>query len=85
METYRSHSTDIGEYASEQLARAERLLTVHVPDGATGCCRACGRPTPCDAATQATRQREQYGRCADAHRAALVRPYVIHEVRGGKV
>lgn len=85
MGIYQSGSVaDIGEYVGEQLARADQLLATHQPDGGTGCCRACGRPAPCDTASNAAWLRDRYSSWDEAQPVALVRPYVLHEVRGGK-
>lgn len=83
--TYQSRcAVDIGGYVGEQLARADQLSVAHQPDGATGCCRACGRPAPCETTTHVAWLRERYGSWEETQPVGLVRPYVLHEVRGGK-
>ncbi|GAA1800002.1 hypothetical protein GCM10009682_22080 [Luedemannella flava] len=54
------------QYSAERLAAARRVLTAHTEVSWTGCCRACGRPAPCDMRIAAHKVLSSAGRAAVA-------------------
>jgi hypothetical protein len=65
--------TEFAAYAADQVACGRRQLTEHVADG-TGCCRICGRPSPCPAACEGAALVQHFHQWLPE--SSLVRPYV---------
>ncbi len=53
-------------FSAERVAAARRVLAAHTEVSWTGCCRACGRPAPCDARIAAHKVLTSGGRAAVA-------------------
>ncbi|GAA1743390.1 hypothetical protein [Luedemannella helvata] len=54
------------QFSAERLAAARRVLAAHTEVPWTGCCRACGRPAPCDTRVAAHKVLNSRGRAAVA-------------------
>jgi hypothetical protein len=86
MNTYRSGTTDMRDFAQLRVNEAERTLAEHHPDG-VGCCASCGRPAPCDDMIAAGQSGQHYREWLDAaptwvdegHPFGRVRPFVLVE------
>jgi hypothetical protein len=71
---------EFAAHAATQVLHGRRLVTEHAPDG-TGCCRVCGRPSPCSLAREGANLVQHFGPWMPE--PTLVRPYVDPARRAG--